>query len=89
MPVTTPGQFPVFVPPAPADLCRGVPRLVVRVNGAVVLSRLVRSRSWQLARVLLRHRLIRRSVSVAYRGEYANAGCDRNLRIDTIALSRG
>ncbi len=63
--------------------------MIVRVNGRTVLSRLVRSRTWNVERLRLRRPVAVRAVSLTYGGDYAVGGCDRNLRVDTIALGRG
>ncbi|MCW2976885.1 MAG: glycoside hydrolase [Actinomycetia bacterium] len=72
---------------ARGDQCAGAPHMVVAVDGSVVLRADVASAGWATyaANAALAHG--RHRVSVRFTNDYIGSGCDRNLRVDTIALS--
>lgn len=84
--VDTQGAARVVVK-ARGDLCNGGPQLVVKIDGAQVLSQTVASTTWSeyAADVVLADGS--HLVEVSFTNDYAGS-CDRNLRVDHVSLEQ-
>jgi len=68
------------------DQCGGAPAMTVRVDGAVVTTRTVPQTTWTTARVAGSWAAGTHTVSVSFANDTRTATCDRNLRLDQVAL---
>jgi endoglucanase len=71
---------------ARGDQCDGAPRMTVAVDGTPVLSADVRASTWTDYGVDLALANGTHSLAVSFTNDAARAGCDRNLRVDSISL---
>src|SRR4051794_33293340 len=76
---------------ARGDQCNGAPRMLVTVDGKSVMSQDVSSSAWTMYGADAVVADGPHTVTVAFTNDYAVAGCDRNLRVDsvTFAAKRG
>ena len=64
--------------------CAGAPRMIVRVDGRVVMSRVVGSRGWGVYAADASAGGGTHSLSVSYANDRSTRSCDRNLLLDTV-----
>ena len=72
---------------ARGDLCNGAPHMTVSVDGAEVLSADVPSTNWSSYSVAKSIPDGAHAFSIAFTNDASGGGCDRNLRVDAVALS--
>lgn len=68
---------------ARGDQCKGAPRMVVKVDGSTIMSRLVDSTGWTNYTASTNIGSGAHTLKISYTNEYSRAGiCNRNLRLD-------
>jgi endoglucanase len=72
---------------ARGDQCSGAPRMVVAIDGGAVLRASVSSAGWATYAADAPLADGSHTVTVDFTNDYLGDGCDRNLRVDAIALS--
>lgn len=83
---TTAGARSVSVR-ARGDQCSGAPHMVVAIDGTDVLRASVSSTGWATYAADAALSDGPHSVTVSFTNDYLGGGCDRNLRVDAIAIS--
>ncbi|HEX6711765.1 MAG TPA: glycoside hydrolase family 6 protein [Thermoleophilaceae bacterium] len=69
------------------DQCGGAPRVVVSLDGNVVMTRDVPQTTWTVFSGSVGAPDGRHTVTVAFTNDYGSATCDRNLRVDKVTLT--
>jgi endoglucanase len=69
------------------DQCQGAPQMTVTVDGRALLTQSVSATTWTTAGVDVALADGIHSVSVSFNNDAGGAGCDRNLRLDTLTIS--
>ena len=72
---------------ARGDRCGGAPRMVVRVDGAVVMSRTVGSAGWTAYAAEAKKPSGEHALKICFTNDRRMRGCDRALRLDSITAS--
>ena len=72
---------------ARGDKCKGAPRMVVKVDGAVVMSQIVNARGWTAYAADTRTASGEHAIKISFTNDRRSEGCDRALRLDSIAVS--
>ncbi len=68
------------------DLCKGAPRMVVRVGGKRVLSKLVSETRWTNHVASIAPVRGEQTVGISFTNDYRTSTCDRNLRVDEVSF---
>src|SRR4051812_16641178 len=84
--VTTTAASAALAAVVRGDQCGGAPSMTVRVDGTVVTTRSVPQTTWTTARVTGSWPAGQHTVSVSFANDTRTASCDRNLRLDQVAL---
>ncbi len=71
---------------ARGDQCGGAPRMVVKVGGTQVLSKLVSATKWTDYPVSIAPVSGAQTVRVSFTNEHRTRSCDRNLRVDKVSF---
>jgi endoglucanase len=69
------------------DQCQGAPQMTVTVDGRALLTQSISSTTWTTAGADVALTDGTHSVSVSFDNDANGAGCDRNLRLDTLTIS--
>ena len=72
---------------ARGDRCEGAPRMVVKVDGAVVLSKAVGSSGWTAYAADAKTGSGEHSIKISFTNDRHFQNCDRALRLDSVAVS--
>jgi hypothetical protein len=72
---------------ARGDQCGGAPRMVVSLDGKVVMTRDVTQTTWTVFSASVAAPDGKHTVTVAFTNDYGSATCDRNLRVDKVTLT--
>ena len=74
---------------ARGDLCRGAPRMVVKVDGRQVMSRIVKSKTWKSYETTFSAADGAHRATITFTNNHRKAkSCDRNLYADKVSLSK-
>lgn len=74
---------------ARGDLCQGTPRMVVKVDGRQVMSRLVKSKTWKSYEATFSAANRSHRVTITFTNNYRKVkSCDRNLYADKVSMSK-
>lgn len=74
---------------ARGDLCKGAPRMVVKVDGRQVMSRLVKSKTWKSYETTFRAADGAHRAKITFTNNHRKAkSCDRNLYADKVSMSK-
>jgi endoglucanase len=71
---------------ARGDQCQGAPHMIVSVDGRTVLSQAVPATAWTNYAADAAIPAGTHTVSVSFDNDYLDSSCDRNLRVDSVAL---
>src|SRR4051794_4105568 len=72
---------------ARGDQCSGAPQMVVAVDGKTVLTESVSSSTWATYGADVGLADGSHKLTVAFTNDYSATGCDRNLRVDSLAVA--
>ena len=84
--MTSSGLQQVWVK-ARGDQCAGAPRMVVSLDGRIVMTQDVTATTWTVFSASVAAADGPHTVSVAFTNDYNSATCDRNLRVDKVTLT--
>lgn len=71
---------------ARGESCNGAPRMTVKVDGRAVMSRLVKTKRWNLYRASIKVPAGSHRIATNFTNAYKTQKCNRKLRVDKLSL---